>query len=102
MVVTLDEIVCRRKHSYVVLTADVALESQHTDLGILVNESFERTRLARISARKLTIRKGLALINRKIAGRVVRGIHQPERVLTTSAGEFGRDVGIDDSPGVND
>ena len=96
-----DKVVAGGKKAEIVFLADVALEPQYADPGILVHKSFEGHGCQGAVRARSALEQVLPLVLGKITGGVVGGVEQAEGVLAMTPGQFGGDVRIDDSARVD-
>src|SRR5262245_44698937 len=91
LVVLLDEVVARCDQPQAPFLADVALEAQDADVGVLVQKTLDVRARLRI----------VALVLAEIARRVVRSHQQPEAVAPATPGQLERVIGIDYRAGMD-
>ena len=102
VIVAVNKIISRGEKAEIVFLADVAFEAHYADVCVLIDNPLVSAKHARIRAILLAKPNLFAVVRVEIAGRVVGGVHNAERVLAASARDFGGDVGIDDRARVND
>src|SRR6266508_1852312 len=91
LVVLLDEVITGGDQPQVPFLADVALEAQDADVGVLVQKTLDVRARLRI----------VALVLAEIAWRVVRSQQQPEAVPPATPGQLERVIGIDYRAGMD-
>src|SRR6185369_332368 len=102
LVMFVDEVVTRGDHAERVFLADVAFESQHTDVSVLIEETFVLTIDARIeSATFDTAIQRAAIVGAQVPWSIVARDHQSERVATFLTRSLHRHIGIDDRACMN-
>src|SRR5215475_7935751 len=91
LVVLLDEVITGGDQPQVPFLADVALEAQDADVGVLIQKTLDVRARLRI----------VALVLAEIAGRVVRSQQQSEAVAPATPGQLERVIGVDNRAGVD-
>ena len=86
LVVLLDEVVAGQQQANVGLFADVALQTENSDVSILVEKPLNRRQRLRV----------LLFLFRKISGRIIAGKQDSKSIPASLAGKFYCDIRIDD------